>query len=113
MTDQFIMPIPLIMPIPFLLRFFITCSYLSLLLPFLLLFSKETKGERKRETGQQNRRLDDGSIHYANSSHNANSIPLAFFCYLFLPVTAVAFSIAEGKRERKKERKRPVNKIEG
>ena len=50
---------------------------------------------------------------YVDSSHNADSIPLAFFCYLFLPVAAVAFSVAEGKRERKKERERPVNKIEG
>jgi len=47
--------------------FFVTCSYLSLLLPFLLLCPKERpKGKRERkkerETGEQNRGLDDGSI---------------------------------------------------
>jgi len=50
MMVQFIMPIPLIMRIPFLSRFFVTCSYLSLLLHFsIAVFKRRQRGETERE----------------------------------------------------------------
>ena len=50
MMVQFIMPIPLITRIPVLSRFFVTCSYLSLLLHFsIAVFKRRQRGETERE----------------------------------------------------------------